>query len=188
MLFPKTLPSLLSARDLMRRGTFMPNVWDSQGVLSWGRRRRDFEPRKIEVVVIDSLSGYLEILPELRKLEDSVEVVGRATSTTDAVGLVGSLEPDLIIMDVGVPPGNALALAGVIHDCLPATMIVLTSRADCNHERAMGLTSGAHAFISKSKLGHELVTMLASRFPTIFEPRNHITNSVMAEEWLPNQE
>jgi DNA-binding NarL/FixJ family response regulator len=160
----------------MRVEVFMRNLWDSQEVLSWGRRRRDLEPGRIEIVVVDSLSGYFEILAGLNKIEDSIEIVGRATTTADAVGLVGSMEPDLVIMDIAVHPGNALALAGVVHDCLPATMVVLTSRADCDRRRALCMTSGADAFISKPKLGEELPAILASRFPNAFESRSNDTN------------
>jgi DNA-binding NarL/FixJ family response regulator len=141
----------------------MENIWDNSQMLSRHKQRSGVAPGKIQAVVVDSVSGCLEILEVLSKFEESVEVIGRATNTADAVGLIAKAEPDLIIMDAAVPLGNAVALAGVLCDCLPDALIILTSNWDTARQRARCLSS-AHAFVSKQRLDDELAEVLVARF------------------------
>jgi len=145
-------------------GPFMSSAWDTDAVPSGLRRHVDSGPRRIHVVVADDLPGCLGILEELARFEDTVEVVGQATSTAGAVELIAAVEPDLVIMNVAVPSGDSLTLSRVIYTCLPHVTIVMTSIANSPRLRATCLTSGAEAFIHKPDFQREFGRILTSKF------------------------
>ena len=148
----------------------MSSVWDTDAVLSWGRQCLDSGPRKIEVVVVDDLPGYLEILGELHRFEDVVDIVGRATNIADALELIVTVEPDLVIVDMAAPSADSLTLARFVHTCFPDVTVVMLSVTNSPHLRATCLISGAKAFIHKPDFQSEFERVLASRSSQVLEP------------------
>jgi len=151
-------------------GWLMSSVWDTDAVLSWGRQCLDSGPRKIEVVVVDDLTGYLEILAELHRFDDVVDVVGRATNIADALELIVTVEPDLVIVNMAAPSADSLTLARFVHTCFPDVTVVMLSVTNSPHLRATCLISGAKAFIHKPDFQSEFERVLASRSSQVFEP------------------
>src|SRR5438552_4154639 len=62
----------------------------------------------LRVVVVDDSVEFLEVVSGLVELEDSIEVVGKATDGTEAIHAVAELSPDLVLMDVNMPYMNGL--------------------------------------------------------------------------------
>ncbi len=148
----------------------MSSVWDTDTVLSWGRQCLDSGPRKIEVVVVDDLTGYLEILAELHRFDNVVDVVGRATNIADALELIVTVEPDLVIVDMAAPSADSLTLARFVHTCFPDVTVLMLSVTNSPHLRATCLISGAKAFIHKPDFQSEFERALASRSSQVLEP------------------
>ncbi len=148
----------------------MSNAWDTDAVFSWERQCLDSGPSRIEVVVVDDLPGYLEILGELHRFEDVVDVVGRATNIADALELIATVEPDLVIMNVAAPSADSLTLARFVYTCFPDVMVVMISVKNSPRLRATCLISGAKTFIHKPNFQSEFERVLASRSSQVFEP------------------
>ncbi len=148
----------------------MSSAWDTDAVFSRGRQYLNSGPRRIEVVVVDDLTGYLEILAELHRFDDVVDVVGRATNIADALELIVTVEPDLVIVNMAAPSADSLTLARFVHTCFPDVTVVMLSVTNSPHLRATCLISGAKAFIHKPDFQSEFERVLASRSSQVFEP------------------
>jgi DNA-binding NarL/FixJ family response regulator len=91
-------------------------------------------------------------------------VVGQADSARKAVSAAGSLEPDAILVDVGLPDRDGVSLAGELA-ALPWRPRVLLTSVDADAAGPDDVRrSGAAGFTQKAELsGASLDRLLASR-------------------------
>src|SRR5690349_13467085 len=82
---------------------------------------------KIQVVIVDDHPLFRDGLIQTLKAEPDIEVVGQATTASEAVSLVGELVPDVVLLDIAIP-GSGLKAATSIAAASPITkMIMLTA-------------------------------------------------------------
>ena len=62
-------------------------------------------------------------------VDGSYEVVGEARNGEGAVAICGGLHPDVVIVDVNIPPMNGGEAARIIHSEQPAKHIIAASLA-----------------------------------------------------------
>ena len=108
----------------------------------------DYEPWRQQVCSI------LQTRPELR-------VVAEAADGLEAVQKAQELQPDLILLDIGLPSLNGVEAANRIRQVTPdAGIIFLTQNSDRDVVRA-ALSTGARGYVLKTDAGNELLTAVA---------------------------
>ena len=101
-------------------------------------------------VVRDGLRGMLAGDPEL-------EVVGEASDGAEALAVVGTLRPDVILMDLRMPGmGGAAAIRALAEKRSPARVLVLTTY-DSDSDVVPALEAGATGYLLKDAPRDELV-------------------------------
>ncbi|MDX6658155.1 MAG: hypothetical protein QOH62_2948 [Solirubrobacteraceae bacterium] len=81
-------------------------------------------------------------------------VVGEAATAEEAIAAAHELKPDAVLVDVGLPDGNGVALARELVALPWGPRVVLTS-ADPNTTRAEDVReSGAGGFVPKDELAN----------------------------------
>lgn len=98
-------------------------------------------------------AGLRRILQEAKDLS----VVGEASDGREAVHLADTLNPDIVILDVGMPALNGNEAAAQIHEHHPKTAIVMLSMHSDETYILRALRSGARAYILKSAAENELI-------------------------------
>src|SRR5829696_5475826 len=78
---------------------------------------------QIRVAVVDDNAGFRETLASLLGTEELL-VVGTAGSGTEAVGLVGATDPDVVLMDVRMPEMNGIEATRLLKSAFPDVGIV----------------------------------------------------------------
>jgi DNA-binding NarL/FixJ family response regulator len=79
-------------------------------------------------------------------------VAGEAASAAAAIAAAGALKPDAVLVDVGLPDGDGVALAGQLAALPWRPRVVLTSSdAEAASHREVR-HSGAQAFVPKEEL------------------------------------
>lgn len=116
----------------------------------------------LRMIVVDDSPDLLEVICALLESNEDVEIIGRGSDGSDALGLVSAMNPDLVLMDVQMPHVDGIAAAALITMHFPETMVVLMSGNDSPELRAQAMDCGAHAFIHKPQLGRELGNMITS--------------------------
>ena len=78
------------------------------------------------VLIVDDHVGFRG---EARTLLESAgyEVVGEAATASAATAAAASLQPDLVILDIGLPDGSGLDATAEIRAAAPRTAVVLVS-------------------------------------------------------------
>jgi DNA-binding NarL/FixJ family response regulator len=90
-----------------------------------------------------------------------LRVVAEVADGLEAVQKAEELQPDLILLDIGLPGLNGLEAANRIRQVAPDSRIIfLTQNGDKNVVRA-ALKSGARGYVLKTDAGSELLTAVA---------------------------
>ncbi|MEO3811314.1 response regulator transcription factor [Sphaerisporangium sp. B11E5] len=103
----------------------------------------------IRVVIADDHPVVRQGLRTFLGLQDDLDVVGEACDGAEAVALVGSLAPDVLLLDLKMPVLDGLgALRELSGRGDPTRVIVLTSVSD-RGDVAPAMRSGAAGFLYK---------------------------------------
>ncbi|MBE0479482.1 MAG: response regulator [Dehalococcoidia bacterium] len=104
------------------------------------------------VLVADDEIEFRKWLRSLLDHSEEFAVVGEAGSGMEAVLLIQSLLPDLIIADMYMPEQDGLELARYVQHNYPQIRAIVTSAYEERVYSRMAKVEGALAFIPKSKL------------------------------------
>jgi DNA-binding NarL/FixJ family response regulator len=86
-------------------------------------------------------------------------VCGEAATGREAVALALALQPDIVVLDIGMPELNGLEAARQIRRQGPVGIVVLTVHAS-DDVVAEVLATGADGYVLKEDAGHSLVTAI----------------------------
>jgi DNA-binding NarL/FixJ family response regulator len=94
----------------------------------------------------------------LRALLDreGFDVVGEASDGQEAVRLATSTQPDVAVMDVGMPVMNGLEAAQELSRSSPRTRAILLTRHDDDHYVIAALRAGVRGYVLKSQAAFDL--------------------------------
>jgi DNA-binding NarL/FixJ family response regulator len=93
-----------------------------------------------------------------------VEMVGAAEDGVDALALVASTRPDLVLMDLQMPRLDGLQATRKIRAGFPGVRVIMTTFNDSEESKAASAASGVDWFIPKEYLRDELPGAIAQLF------------------------
>ncbi len=113
-----------------------------QSAIAAGFQRR-------RTVVVDDSPVFLEAACALLELTKDIDIVGIAANGVNAIEVVASVRPELVLMDIDMPYLDGLNAALLLSTCFPDVSIVLMSADDSDEIRADCQACGAVAFVNK---------------------------------------
>lgn len=117
-----------------------------------------------KILCIDDSADICELL-ELHLSEEGYNVK-TAINATDAMGIVKSFEPDLILLDVLLPDTDGLSLLKKIRAHKEIPVIMVSGRGE-DIDKIIGIEAGADDYVTKPFNIRELlarITMVLKRF------------------------
>jgi DNA-binding NarL/FixJ family response regulator len=114
----------------------------------------------VNVLIADDQAPFRRAASSVVRVTPGFEVVGEAESGEAAVDLVGSLAPDLVLMDIHLPGISGIEAARRIAASHPATITFLVSSYQAEDLPPEARASGAVAYIHKEDFGSELLSEL----------------------------
>jgi two-component system, NarL family, response regulator NreC len=112
--------------------------------------------RKIKIIVADDHTIVRRGLVSLLSLNKDFEVIGEATDGRIAVDLTLEKEPDLILMDIGMPNLNGLEATEQIKKLAPDVKVLVLSAYDNEEYILQVVSSGANGYILKNSSPDQL--------------------------------
>jgi len=104
---------------------------------------------KIEVFVIDNNSLFREGLRQaLNQIED-IEVVGECSINDEALELIASFSPEIVLLDIGLPLLTGLKLGRRITQRSPGISVIVLTPYEDDEQLFQATKSGAVCYLSK---------------------------------------
>ena len=101
------------------------------------------------VIVADDEPEFRGWLRSLLENSEDFQVVGEASSGAEAVQLIPSVAPDLVIADMYMPEPDGLEVAKYVQDLFPQTKAILVSAHEERVYQRLAKEAGALTFIPK---------------------------------------
>lgn len=110
----------------------------------------------IRVLVVDDNELIRTGLVTVLTSDPEVEVVGEAASGPEAVRMVRSLRPDLVLMDVEMPGGDGITATRQVAALPDRPRVLILTMFDLDEYVVEGLRAGASGFLIKTTPPAEL--------------------------------
>jgi DNA-binding NarL/FixJ family response regulator len=117
---------------------------------------------KIDVLVVDSHHIVAQGLALVVNSEPMMHVVGTAGNIREAVEVCSASPPDVILMDLGLPDGDANAAISRIRSASPSSKIVMVTGAPDDNALAVAVDSGCAGYVHKTASTEELLSAVSS--------------------------
>ena len=115
---------------------------------------------KITVLIADDHAVVRQGLSALLNAEEDMSVVGEAENGHQAVQMAKRLQPDVVVMDIGMPSLNGLEATRKISKESPESKVVILS-CHSDHEYVERLSeAGATGYLSKQTAAQNLVNAI----------------------------
>jgi len=115
---------------------------------------------KIRLLLVDDHAVVRTGLRMMLEGEKDFEIVGEAENATEALNQISSLEPEVVLMDIGLPDMSGIDATRKIKQLAPETAIIaLTIHEDEEYFFKM-LDAGASGYVPKRAAPEELITAI----------------------------
>lgn len=115
---------------------------------------------KIKVLIVDDHAILREGLRALLSYFEDIEVVGEAADGQEALTMVESLRPNIVLMDIIMPRLNGFEATQQIAERFPSSrVLILTQHEEWQYVMPL-LKAGAAGFILKKAVGAELISAI----------------------------
>lgn len=115
----------------------------------------------IRVLIADDHAIVRSGLAMLINAQEDMEVVGMAADGGEAYSLALQLRPDVVLMDLSMPPGeNGLTATARIKEAAPEIVILVLTMHEDEGYLFRVLQAGASGYILKSALDMDLLTAI----------------------------
>lgn len=112
----------------------------------------------IRVLVVDDYEPFRRFARSILERGPSLQIIGQASDGLEAVQKAEQLQPDLVILDIGLPTLNGIEVARRISKLSPASRILFVSQESSAEVVDEALRTGALGYVIKAHAGSELAT------------------------------
>jgi CheY-like chemotaxis protein len=116
----------------------------------------------VRVLLVDDFEAWRRIVCSTLGKNLELQVVGEASDGLEAVHKAKELQPDLIVLDLGLPKMNGLEAARQIRKVAPKSKILFLTQESSADVVQEALSSGAHGYVLKASAGSDLMAAVAA--------------------------
>lgn len=114
----------------------------------------------IRLLIVDDHALVREGLKTLFDSTETLQVIGEAASAAAALALVNSLQPHLVITDIGMREMNGLQLTAALYKDHPEIAILVLSMYDNPEYVRQALQAGARGYVLKDAPANEILNAI----------------------------
>jgi DNA-binding NarL/FixJ family response regulator len=110
-----------------------------------------------QILVVDDYEPFRRFLHLKLQSRPELQIVGEASDGLQAVQKAEELQPDLILLDIGLPKLNGIEAARQIRKSAPQSRIIFVSEESSPDIVGEALSLGTCGYVVKSKAEHDLL-------------------------------
>ena len=115
------------------------------------------ETTPVRVLVVDDYEPFRRFVCSTLGRRPDLQVIGEASDGLEAIQKAEELQPDLIVLDIGLPALNGIEAARRIRKLSPESKILFVSQESCADAVQEALSLGAAGYVFKTQAGSELL-------------------------------
>jgi len=112
------------------------------------------------VLLVDDHALVCEGLRAILEKQDDLVVVGQAGDSASTIALTADKRPDVVLLDVEIPGGDAATTVRKILNCSPRSRVIILSMYEGPELVDALLTAGVRGYLLKNVHWQELVTAI----------------------------
>ena len=110
----------------------------------------------ISILIVDDHALFRQGLKRILELEGGFNIVGEASDGNEAVQLVKTLNPNIVLMDISMPNSNGIEASQKIKRILPSTAIILLTMHEDPFIQHEAMKIGVSGYVMKRSPHTEL--------------------------------
>jgi DNA-binding NarL/FixJ family response regulator len=126
--------------------------FDSGKVVTW--------VSSISVLVVEDFAAFRQFLTATLASMSGLQVIGEASDGLEAVQKALDLQPDLILLDIGLPSLDGIEAARRIRKISPASKIIFVIQESSADVVQVAVDLGANGYVVKAHAGGDLVAAI----------------------------
>jgi DNA-binding NarL/FixJ family response regulator len=113
--------------------------------------------RSIRVLVVEDYEPFQRFLASILQKQPELQIICKVSNGLEAVQKAEELQPDLILLDIGLPSLNGIEVARQIRKLSPKSKILFVSQESSADAVQGALDAGAQGYVLKSDARRELL-------------------------------
>jgi two-component system NtrC family sensor kinase len=119
----------------------------------------------VSVLLVDDNPDFLESAAQFLEAEPGLTVVGRAASGAEAIEMVQTLRPDVVLIDIAMPGMSGLDTTRRIKSRPDAPKVLFVSMYDSMEHRLAAEAAGADGYVGKWEFAGAVVAAIRALSP-----------------------
>jgi len=111
----------------------------------------------VRVLVVEDYAPFRRFVRSTLEKRPEWQVIGEVSDGLEAVQQVEELQPDLILLDVGLPSLNGIEAARRIRKLSPKSKVLFVSQESSSDVVQEALRLGALGYVAKTRAGIDLL-------------------------------
>lgn len=120
-------------------------------------KKRGSSVSPVRVLVVEDFPPFRQFIGSALARRSDLQIVGEAADGEEAVQKAKELQPDLILLDIGLPTLNGIEAAQQIRQVAPESKIIFVTQESSTDVVQKAFNSGAHGYVVKTKAASELL-------------------------------
>jgi DNA-binding NarL/FixJ family response regulator len=113
--------------------------------------------KSIRVLVVDDFRPFREFVCSTLEKKPQLQVICKAQDGSEAVELARKLQPDLIVIDVGLPKIHGIEAIRQIREHVPNSIVLFVSQNSDADVVQRALEVGGRGYVLKAQAGSDLL-------------------------------
>lgn len=114
----------------------------------------------VRILVVDDYEPFRRTIVSLLHQQTDMEVINEAADGQEAVLKAAMLQPDLVLLDIGLPKLNGIEAARKIREVSSKSKILFVSQESSVDLVQVALALGASGYVLKTDAGNELLSAI----------------------------
>jgi DNA-binding NarL/FixJ family response regulator len=138
--------------------------------------------KSVRVLVVDDYEPWRRFVLTTLQKQPELQVIGEASDGLEAVQKAEELQPDLIVLDIGLPTLNGIEAARRIRKLSPESKILFISQESSVDVVQETLALGALGYVVKAHAGRELLAAVEA----VLEGRLFVSSGLSGHYFTDN--
>lgn len=135
----------------------------------------------VRALIIDDFEQWRKAVRSTLQAKLGLHIIKEAADGLEAVQKAQAMQPDLVVLDIGLPMLNGIEVARYIRRVSPKSKVVFLTENHSYDIAEMALQTGAPGYVIKSSVARELIPAIKA----VLEGRRFLSAQLKALDVKP---